>query len=76
METTFDNENINQIRDWSIERIKFLHESDRHRNARAISAEFEEWINIDEYNNELEYICLENEDWTDEQELDIIEPGA
>lgn len=60
-----------QVKEWAVKKIDLLHESDRHRNAKALAAEFDEWINIPEDTEQLEYFCLENEDWTDEQEIDV-----
>jgi hypothetical protein len=61
---------VAHIRDWAIDKIELLHESDRHRNARALLAEFEEWIEPE--GDELEIVSLEQEeDWTDEQEIDV-----
>jgi hypothetical protein len=71
MEKTIENPYVSQVRDWAVNKINLLHESDRHRNARALAAEFDEWINIPEDVEKLEYLCLENEDWTDEQEIDV-----
>ena len=59
-------------RDWAIDKIELLHEADRHRNAAALLAEFDEWINLSEGEDEINYLCLEeDDDWTDEQEVDI-----
>lgn len=71
LEKTIENPYVSQVRDWAVKKIEFLHEADRHRNAKALAAEFDEWINISEEVEELEYFCLENEDWTDEQEIDV-----
>jgi len=71
METTIENPYVAQVRDWAVKKIDLLHEADRHRNAKALAAEFDEWINLPEGTEELEYFCLENEDWTDEQEIDV-----
>ena len=60
---------VAHIRDWAIDKIELLHESDRHRNARALLSEFEEWI--DPEGDELEIVSLEPEDWTDDQEIDV-----
>lgn len=65
------NEGLSDIRDWAIRKIELLHEADRHRNARALAAEFDEWINIPDDVDEIDYISIENKDWTDEQEIDI-----
>jgi hypothetical protein len=71
MEKTIENPYVAQVRDWAVNKIDLLHEADRHRNAKALAAEFDEWINIPEDAEKLEYFCLENEDWTDEQEIDV-----
>ncbi len=60
---------VAHVREWAIDKIELLHESDRHRNARALLAEFEEWIEPE--GDELEIVSLEPEDWTDEQEIDV-----
>jgi hypothetical protein len=70
MATQIESEPVSQVRDWAIRKIGLLHEADRHRNARALAAEFEEWINIPEGTEELDYLCLEEEGWGD-QEVDI-----
>ena len=64
-------EPVVQIRDWAIEKIELLHEADMHKNAAALLAEFDEWINIPEGEDEISYLCLEDSDWTDEQEVDV-----
>lgn len=61
---------VNYVRDWAIEKIELLHESDRHKNAKALAAEFDEWINLPEGEDEISYLCIE-EDWTDDQEVDV-----
>jgi uncharacterized protein with von Willebrand factor type A (vWA) domain len=71
MEKTIENPYVSQVRDWAVKKIDLLHEADRHRNAKALAAEFDEWINIPEDTEELEYLSIENEEWTDEQEIDI-----
>ena len=71
LDTTIDNIYVTQVRDWALKKINLLHEEDRHRNARALAAEFDEWINIPEDADEIDYLCLEEEGWTDEEELDI-----
>ena len=48
------------IRDWAIKKIDLLHEADRHKNAKALAAEFDEWINLPEDSDELTYYCLED----------------
>lgn len=71
MEKTIENPYVAQVRDWAANKINLLHEADRHRNAKALASEFDEWINIPKDAEKLEYLCLENEDWTDEQEIDV-----
>ena len=63
-------EPVVHIRDWAIEKINLLHEADRHRNAKALAAEFDEWINLPEGVDEIDYLCLEEEGWSD-QEIDV-----
>jgi hypothetical protein len=71
LETTIENLYVTQVRDWAIKKIDLLHEADRHRNANALAAEFDEWINIPEGTGEIDYLCIEDQDWTDEQEIDV-----
>jgi hypothetical protein len=62
------------VRDWSINRIHHFSESSStydHLNAIAIAEEFSEWINISGDNEEISYIALEDDTWTDEQEIDV-----
>jgi len=70
METQIESQSVAQVRDWAIQKIELLHEADRHKNARALAAEFDEWINISDEAEELEYLCLEDQGWTD-QEIDV-----
>ncbi len=71
METQIENESVAQVLDWAVRKIELLHEADRHKNAQALLAEFDEWINIPDDVEELDYLCLEEEGWTDDEELDI-----
>jgi hypothetical protein len=71
METEIENEPVALVREWAINKIELLHDADRHKNAQALLAEFDEWINLPEGTEELEYLCLEDEDWTDDQEIDV-----
>jgi hypothetical protein len=71
METEIESEPVALVREWAINKIELLHEADRHKNAQALLAEFDEWINLPEGVEELEYLCLEDEDWTDDQEIDV-----
>ena len=71
METQIESEPVSQVREWAVEKIQLLHDADRHKNANALLAEFDEWINIPDGTDELNYLCLEDQDWTDEQEIDI-----
>jgi hypothetical protein len=72
-ETVIEIENpyVLQAKEWAVKKIDLLHEADRHKNAKALAAEFDEWINIPEGTEQLEYFCLEDEEWTDEQEIDV-----
>jgi hypothetical protein len=71
METRIESEPVSLVRDWAIEKIQLLHDADRHRNANALLAEFDEWINIPDEIEELDYLCLEDQDWTEDQEIDV-----
>jgi len=52
-------EPVVQVRDWAVERIESLHEQDRHKNAIALMEEFDEWLDISEETEEIEYFCIE-----------------
>lgn len=71
LETNIEAESVSQVRDWAIKKIELLHEADRHRNARALAAEFDEWINIPDGVEELDYLCIEDQEWTGDQEIDV-----
>jgi len=66
-------EPVAYLRDWSIDRIHTLADGnfDDQLNAIAIAEEFDEWINLPEGLNELEYLCVEETGWGD-QEIDIV----
>ena len=70
METQIELEPVVIVRNWVINKIEMLHEADQHKNAKALTAEFEEWINIPEGTDELHYICIEEEGWSNENEID------
>ena len=59
LDTTIENEFLSHARDWAVNRIESLHEADRHKNAKAIEAEFCEWIHIPEGVERIDYISLE-----------------
>lgn len=66
-------EPVVQIREWSIDRIHYLADTgdlEDQFNAIAIAEEFDEWINIPEGVEELDYLCLEDEGFGD-QEIDV-----
>jgi hypothetical protein len=72
METTI--EPLVQIRDWSIDRIHHLADTgniEQQLDAVAIAEEFDEWINLPEGENELDYLCLEREEGFGDQEIDV-----
>ena len=58
---------VAHVRTWSIDRAADMDISKE--DARAILAEFYEWIEPE--GDELEIVSLEPEDWTDEQEIDV-----
>lgn len=60
METPIEISLVNHIRDWAIQKIDLLHEADRHRNADALLSEFDEWINLPDGVDEIEYLSIEN----------------
>ena len=65
--TSEEIEPVAQIREWAIERL----ESAESIGAKdAIYKEFEDWIELDD-KEEIEYICLEDNGWG-EQEIDVI----
>jgi len=66
-------EPVAQIRNWSIERIHELSEGniESQFDAVSIAEEFDEWINPEEGKKEIEYICLEDQDFGD-QEIDTL----
>jgi gamma-glutamyl:cysteine ligase YbdK (ATP-grasp superfamily) len=66
-------EPVVQIRDWVSERIDQLSQHGNtvdQLNALALIDEYHEWLNIPEGTHELDYLCLEEEGWGD-QEIDI-----
>lgn len=67
-------EPVSIIRDWSIERIHLLADGDIEAqfDAVAISEEFDEWINVDPDQEELTYLAIEPEEWTEDQEIDTM----
>jgi hypothetical protein len=68
-EYEIENPYVNQAKEWAVNKIQTCHNVE---NARALAAEFDEWINITS-EDEVEYVYLEDEQWTDEQEIDVKE---
>jgi len=66
-------EPVVQIRDWSIDRIRQLYGGgiESQFNAVAIAEEFDEWINVKQEDGEMEYLCLVDKGFGD-QEIDVI----
>jgi len=66
-------EPVVQIRNWSIERINELSDGniESQFDAVAIAEEFDEWINVKRGDGEMEYLCLEDKGFGD-QEIDTI----
>ena len=58
---------VAHVREWSLDRAADM--SINKEDARAILAEFYEWIEPE--GDELEIVSLEPEDWTDDQEIDV-----
>ena len=66
-------EPIIQVREWSIDRIHHLADTgslEQQFDAVAIAEEFDEWINIPQDQEEVEYLSLEDLDLGD-KEMDI-----
>ena len=66
-------EPVAQVREWALEKIEKLTQHGNaadQLNALALIDEFDEWLNIPEGTSELDYLCLEDESWGD-QEIDI-----
>ena len=66
-------EPVAQIREWASKRIDKLSQHGDiidQLNALALIDEYHEWLNIPEGVKELDYLCLEEEGWGD-QEVDI-----
>jgi hypothetical protein len=47
------------LKDWAVNKIELLHEADRHRNAKALEAEFDEWIHIPDGVEEIELFYID-----------------
>ena len=54
-----DNNTLSDIKDWAVNKIDLLHESDRHKNAKALEQEFEEWIHIPEEVQEIDIMYID-----------------
>lgn len=66
-------EPVPHVRNWCIDRIHYLADHgglEDQFNAVALAEEFDEWINIPKGVQELDYLCLEEEEWGD-QEIDV-----
>ena len=59
-------EPVAQVRDWAIDRLE---EAESIGDKDAIYREFEDWIELED-KAEIEYICLEDTGWG-EQEIDV-----
>jgi len=67
-------EPVVHVRDWAVDKIEYLTQHGNavdQLNALAIIDEFHEWLNIPDGTQELDYLCLEDQDWTEDQEIDI-----
>jgi hypothetical protein len=67
-ESIIHNPYVSQVRDWVVNKIDLL---DNSGNARALASEFDEWINIPEGNSEIDYLYIEDDSWTEDQEIDV-----
>jgi hypothetical protein len=66
-------EPVSQVREWALEKIEKLTQHGNavdQLNALALIDEFDEWLNIPEGVQELDYLCLEDDGWGD-QEIDV-----
>ena len=54
-----DNNTLSDIKDWAVNKIDLLHESDRHKNAISLEQEFEEWIHIPEEVQEIDIMYID-----------------
>jgi len=72
-EPIIENPYVNRVVEWAVNKIDLLHEADRHRNAKALAAEFDEWINIPDNVGEVDYFYIEDDGWTKDSEIDIRE---
>ena len=59
-------EPVAQIRNWAIDRLE---DAESIGDKDAIYREFEDWIELED-KDEIEYICLEDTGWG-EQEIDV-----
>lgn len=59
MEIEIENRSVSYAREWAIQKIDLLHEADRHMNAKALEAEFYEWIHLSPETEELELMVIE-----------------
>ena len=59
MKQLLDNNTLSDIKDWAVNKIDLLHESDRHKNAISLEQEFEEWIHIPEEVQEIEIMYMD-----------------
>ena len=54
-----ENNTLSNIKDWVVNKIDLLHESDRHKNAKSLEQEFEEWIHIPEEVKEIDIMYID-----------------
>ena len=59
MKELLDNNTLSDIKDWAVNKIDLLHESDRHKNAISLEQEFEEWIHIPEEVQEIDIMYID-----------------
>lgn len=70
LEETQQINSIAYTRNWAIKKINSLYKIGEYKNAMSIASEYDEWINISE--DELEYLYIQDNDWSEEGEIDVI----
>jgi hypothetical protein len=58
-ESNLNCEYLADVKDWAVNKIDLLHEADRHKNAKALEAEFYEWIHIPDDVKEIEFFYMD-----------------
>jgi hypothetical protein len=72
MNTKIENPYVSQVRDWAIDKINLLCDEDSRDNARALAHEFYEWIDISDESDCIEYLYIQDNNWSEDGEIDVI----